>query len=69
MAEWTMLPGFAFSCDEVAARAGQPVESVRVVAEAFAAPESERNSTFTSLHDFNCAYAYPLSRQSRNQTG
>ena len=63
MAEWTMLSAFAFSCDELAARAGQPVESVRAVAEAFATPESERNSTFTSLHDFKSAYAYPLIRK------
>jgi hypothetical protein len=63
MAEWTMLPAFAFSCDELAARAGQPVDSVRAVVEAFAAPESERNSTFTSLHYFNSAYAYPLIRR------
>ena len=58
-----MLPAFAFSCDELAARAGQPVERLRAVAEAFAAPESERNSTFTSMHDFNSAYAYPLIRK------
>jgi len=31
--------------------------------EAFAAPESERNTTFASLHDFNSAYAYPLIRR------
>jgi SEC-C motif len=63
LAEWTMLPAFAFSCDELAARAGQPVESIRAVVEVFAAPEGERNSTFTSLHDFNSAYAYPLIRK------
>ena len=63
VAEWTMLPAFAFSCDELAARSGQPVKSVRAVVEAFAAPESERNTTFASLHDFNSAYAYPLIRR------
>ena len=65
MAEWTMLPAFAFSCDELAARAGRPVESVRAVVEAFAAPESERNSTFTSLHDCNSAYASAQPRSTR----
>jgi len=58
-AEWTMLPGFAFSCSELAARAAQPVERVSAVVEAFTAPEGERNGTFASLHDLNSAYAYP----------
>jgi hypothetical protein len=47
-AEWTMLPGFAFSCSELAARTGQSVEVVRAVVEAFTAPEGERNATFAS---------------------
>jgi len=62
-AEWTMLPGFAFSCSELAARAGQPVDRVRAVVEAFTAPEGERNGAFASLHDFNSAYAYPFIRK------
>jgi hypothetical protein len=63
IAAWTMLPGFAFSCAELAATVGKPVEAVRAVVEAFSAPEGERNDTFTSLHDFNSAYAYPLIRK------
>ena len=63
MVEWTMLPGFVFSCNELAARARQPVKSVRAVVEAFTVPEDERNATFTSLHAFNAAYAYPFIRR------
>ena len=63
LTEWTVLPGFAFSCEKLAARAGLPVESVRAVVEALAVPEDERNNTFTSLHEFNCAYAYPFIRK------
>ena len=59
---WTMLPGFAFSCEELAIYTSQPVNSVRAVVEAFAVAESERNATFTSLHAFNAAYAYPFIR-------
>ena len=61
--EWTMLPGFVFSCDELAARAKQPVESIRAIVEALTVPEGERNATFTSLHAFNAAYAYPFIRR------
>ena len=61
--EWTMLPGFIFSCDEIAALTSQPIKSVRAVVEAFTVPESERNATFSSLHAFNSAYAYPFIRR------
>jgi hypothetical protein len=62
-AEWTMLDGFTFSSEEIAARIGRPIEAVRVVVEAFAAPQAERNVTFKSLYDFNSAYAYPFIRR------
>ena len=61
--ERTMLPGFTFSCDELAAHIGQPVESVKDIVEAFTAPTSERNATFTSLHAFNSAYKFPFIRK------
>ena len=63
MPEWSMLPGFAFSCDELATRICQPTESVRTFVEAFTLPETERNSTFTTLHAYNAAYAYPFIRK------
>ena len=62
-ADWTILPGFTFSCDELATRIGRPEKSVRAIVEAFTMPESENNSTFTSLHAFNAAYAYPFIRR------
>ena len=58
-----MLPGFNFSCNELAAHIGQPVESVKAVVEAFTVPNSCRNTTFTSLHDFNAAYEFPFIRK------
>ena len=33
VAEWTMLRGFAFSCDELATRINRSVESVRAIVE------------------------------------
>ena len=60
--EWTILPGFSFSCNELAIQTNQPINTVRAVVEAFTVPEGERNATFTSLHAFNSAYAYPIIR-------
>ena len=63
MPEWTLLPGFAFSCEELAVLTGHSVDSVRAVVEAFTVPERERNDTFTALHEFNGAYSYPFIRR------
>ena len=60
--EWTLLPGFSFTCDELAANSRQSVQSIRNFLEAFTLPENERNSTFTSLNAFNAARAYPVIR-------
>lgn len=61
--DWTVLPAFTFSCHDVASHIQRPVTSVRAILNAFAMPGNERNDTFTSLHEFNGAYAYPLIRQ------
>ena len=58
--EWTLLPGFIFSCEELASYIDQPVDDVRAFVKAFSLPKNERNTTFTSLNDFNAAYAYPF---------
>ena len=60
--EWTLLPGFSFTCDELAANTKQSVQSIRNFLEAFTMPENERNATFTSLNAFNSAHAYPVIR-------
>ena len=62
MEERNILPGFTFSCDELAIRTNQSLNSIKSVVEAFTLPESERNCTFTSLHAFNSAYIYPFIR-------
>ena len=65
--EWTMLPGFTFSCEELAAQTGYPVESVKAIITAFTVPDGERNTTFTTLHAFNAAYAYPIIRKGQDE--
>ena len=61
--EWTLLPGFAFSCEELASYIDQPVDDVKAFIDAFTLPDSERNMTFMSLSAFNAAYAYPFIRK------
>ena len=56
----SVLPGFTFSCAELAASMNEPVEAVRSVVGAFALPPDERNSGFNSLDAFNRAYAFPF---------
>ena len=56
----TMLPCFTFTCDELATRLQRPLTSVKAVIEAFTMPGDARNDTFTSLHAFNAASAYPI---------
>lgn len=60
--EWTVLPGFAFSCEELARYIDQPVECVKAFVEAFTLPEIETNSCFTTLGAYNAAVSYPFIR-------
>ena len=62
MEDWTVLPGFTLTCDELASRLRRPKESIKAVIDAFSMPETENNASFSSLNSFNAAYAYPLIR-------
>lgn len=59
---WTLLPGFVFTIDEIALRSGINRDSVKSVLDAFALPNTERNGKFSALYDFNVVAAYPLLR-------
>ena len=60
--QWTFLPGFVFTLQEVADRANIDRGAVERVLTAFAVPTGERNESFAALHDFNIANAFPLLR-------
>ena len=60
--EWTMLPLFAFTLDEIAAQANLATDVVERVLGAFELPSTERNEGFNVLHDFNVITATPLLR-------
>ena len=66
-ADLTVLPGFTFSCGELAERTGLPANVVRAFVDAFALPSTERNDSFTSVGDFNAAYTYPLIRKGADE--
>lgn len=60
--DWTMLPLFSFTADEIAAKANLATDIVERVLGAFELPSTERNEGFNALHDFNVITAMPLLR-------
>lgn len=58
--DWTLIEGFKFSVEELAAHAGITEETADAVVKAFAVPQGEINTEFQSLSDFNIANAFPL---------
>jgi hypothetical protein len=60
--QWTALPGFTLSLDEIVAEAGIAPESTSAVLVALTAPEPPTNAGFTSLGVFNIANAFPILR-------
>lgn len=58
--EWTMLPGFAFSIDELEQNCS--IDRARIVAvlKAFTLPPNDLNPRFTALSEFNATNAMPL---------
>ena len=59
---WTLLPGFSFTIDELTRYSGIDALTVEKVVEAFAVPRGEDNRAFQALNDFNAANATPLLR-------
>lgn len=60
--EWTMLPLFAFTADEIAVKADLASDVAERVLGTFELPSTERNEGFIALHDFNVITATPLLR-------
>jgi hypothetical protein len=59
---WTVLPGFSFTLDEIADKAGIASAAAEAVLAAFTAPEPPTNAGFKSLGDFNAANACSILR-------
>jgi hypothetical protein len=60
--QWSLLPGFSFTADELSNFAGIKASIVENVLAAFTLAPGERNQAFRFLHDFNVANATPLLR-------
>ncbi len=58
--EWTILPGFTFSVQEIADFSGISKSSIAAVVKAFTGSVGEKNQCFRSLNDFNVANAMPV---------
>ncbi len=60
--QWTLLPSFTFTLDEIAEEAKTAPAATEAVLAAFTAPEPSTNRGFKSLGDFNAANACPILR-------
>ncbi len=58
--EWTFLPAFTFSTDEIASASNVDEAVVRSVVESFVPPEDVDMDQFGALDDFNSTNAYPI---------
>jgi hypothetical protein len=61
--EWSLLPGFCFTVDELSTFSGMKPSVVGNVLAAFTLASGEKNQGFRFLHDFNAANATPLLRR------
>jgi hypothetical protein len=57
---FTLLPGFTFTSQELSDRSGESDGTVLNVLNAFSVAETDHNSTFQALNDFNLANAQPI---------
>lgn len=58
--QWTVLPGFTFSLQDLVKASRLAPEVVKGVVSAFTFPSEDRNSTFDHLDDYNAANALPI---------
>jgi hypothetical protein len=61
--DWSLLPGFCFTVDELSTSSGIKPSIVENVLAAFTLAAGEKNQGFRFLHDFNAANATPLLRR------
>jgi len=59
---FTLLPGFTFTPQELTEGSGQSEATIRNVLNAFSVAEDDCNETFRALNDFNLANAQPIIR-------
>lgn len=61
--QWTMLPAFEFSAEDMAEKSDLPIEIVSNILEAFSLGETETNEKFSALNEFNETNSRPIIRR------
>jgi len=64
---WTMLPAFIFTLNELISRVSIDLQVINNVLSAFCLSEENRSKEFTALNDFNITNACPLISLGNNQ--
>ena len=65
--EWTILPGFTFTVEDISAFLNYDKEITKSIIEAFTIPPDSKNENFSNLNDFNICNAYPIIKKSNNE--
>lgn len=65
--EWTLLPVYTFTTDQVIDSTRLNAQVVANILDAFSLPVAERNKSFNSVSDFNYVNACPILRISANE--
>jgi hypothetical protein len=60
MEDWTVLPAFEFTIDDLLEHCPLPEVKVRAILRAFTVPSAEHNIQFRALSDFNVINAMPI---------
>ncbi len=58
--EWTMLPLFMFTVDDIHSESGVEIAVIKAVIDSFVPPDGIKNEEFSTLSDFNITNAYPI---------
>lgn len=65
--QWSLLPCFLLSPSEIATESNVDQSTVELILNAFSYSDTERNSDFNELDDFNATNAYPILKDSKNR--
>lgn len=58
--EWSILPAYIITINELTTRLEYSEEEIRAVMESFSVPQDNMNEDFSNISDFNISNAYPL---------
>lgn len=58
--EWSILPAYIITINELTALLGFSEEEIRAVMDSFSVPQDSRNEGFSNVSDFNISNAFPL---------